>query len=80
MGHIMRFCYKTKNKKWEQTKNAKDDDDYAFVMRNETYSNSMYKWIMNSGAFKHMTLHRTIFHMYEVITPCNIHLGDNNVV
>ena len=79
-GHIARFCYKAKNKEQEQTKNAKDDDDYTFVMRNETHSKSMCKWIMDSGASKHMTLHKAAFDTYEVITPRNVHLDDNNVV
>lgn len=27
-----------------------------------------------------MTLHGTAFHTYEVITPCNVHLDNNNIV
>lgn len=34
---------------------------------------------MKLGASRHMTLHRTAFHMYEAITLHNVHLGDNNV-
>ena len=25
------------------------EDDYVFVMRNETYFNNLYKWIMDFG-------------------------------
>jgi hypothetical protein len=31
-GHIARFCHKPKNKEREQALNAKDDNDYAFVI------------------------------------------------
>lgn len=41
---------------------------------------SVCKWIMASGASKHMTLHRTIFHTSEVITQRNVHLDDNNML
>ena len=44
---ITRFYYKTKNNKQKQTKNAKVDDDYAFVMQNEWHSKIVYKWIMD---------------------------------
>ena len=27
-----------------------------------------------------MTLHKATFDMYEVITPCNVHLDENNIV
>ena len=37
-------------------------------------------WIINLSASKHMTLHKDAFHTYEVITPRNVDLGDNNVV
>lgn len=35
---------------------------------------------MNSGASKHMTSHNATFDMYEVIIPCNVHIGDTSVV
>lgn len=57
-----------------------DDDNYAFVMQNETHFNSVCKCIMDLGASKQMALHRTAFDTYEVITLCNVHLGDNNIV
>ena len=41
------FYYKTKNKERENEKNAKNNDEYAFVMYNGTYSKSVFKWIMN---------------------------------
>lgn len=49
-------------------------------MRNEAHFKSMCKWIMDLGASKHMTSRTTTFEMYEVITPRNVHLGDNNVL
>lgn len=61
-------------------KNAKDNVDYAFVMRNGTHSRNVYKCIMDLRASKHMTLYRAAFDMYEVITPHNVRLGDNNIV
>lgn len=35
---------------------------------------------MDSGALKYMTLHRTISHTYEVITPRNVYLSTNRIV
>ena len=39
-----------------------------------------YKWIMDSGATKYMTSHRTVFDTYEVFTPHNVYLDDKNIV
>ena len=78
-GHIAHFFYKIKNKEQKQTKNARDGDDYAFVMCNETRSNKMCKWIIYLGASKHTTLHIITFDTYEVMTPRNVHLGSHNV-
>ena len=41
-------------------------------MHNEIHFKSMYKWIMDSGASKHMTLHKAAFDTYEVIIPRNM--------
>ena len=49
-------------------------------MRNGAHSKREYKWIMDSEAPKHMTLHRIAFHTYEVITLHYVDLGDNNVL
>lgn len=78
LDYIAQFCYKTKQK--NDTKNAKDDDDSIYVMRNETHSKSICKWIMDSEATKHMTLHWATFNTYKVIAPCHVHLGDDNIV
>jgi hypothetical protein len=34
---------------------------------------------MDSGARKHITLHRAVFDTYEVISPYNIRLGDDSM-
>lgn len=88
-GHIARHCYKAK--KWERdnanqakdkegANHAKDEDDYAFATQDGPYSKSICKWIMDSGATKHMTPYRAAFDTYEVIPPRNVHLGDDSVV
>ncbi len=41
---------------------------------------AIYKWIMDSGATKHMTPHRAAFDTYEVIPTCNVHMGDDSIV
>lgn len=61
-------------------KNVKDNDDYTFVMYNKIHSKSVCKWIMDSRAFKHMTLYRVVFDTYEPITSCNVYLSDSNIV
>ena len=35
---------------------------------------------MDSGAAKHMTLHRVVFDTYEDNVPRNMRLGDDNIV
>lgn len=80
LGYIARFFYKTKNKKWKQVKNMNDDINYVFVMRNETHSKSVRKWIMDLEASKHMTSYKAAFDMYEVITSHNMNISDNRVV
>lgn len=40
----------------------------------------MCKWIMDEGASKRMSSHRTAFDTYEVITSRCVHLDDNSFV
>ena len=74
------FATKQRIRSENKQKNTNDDDDYAFVMCNEPHSNSMWKWIVDSGASKHISSHKAVFDMYKVITPHNVHLDDNNIV
>jgi sarcosine oxidase delta subunit len=67
-SYIAHFCYKEITNRKKKTKNVKEYNDYAFVMENEAHSKSVRKWNMDLGASKHITLHRTAFHTYEVIT------------
>jgi hypothetical protein len=55
-GHIARFCSKAKNNKEKESANkARDDDDYAFATKDGDNCKAICKWIMDSGATKHMT-------------------------
>jgi hypothetical protein len=55
-GHIAQFCFKAKNNKEKENANkAKDDDDYAFATKDGDHCKAICKWIMDSGATKHMT-------------------------
>ena len=78
-GHIARFCYKAKGKEKESANNAKVEDEFAFATKLEAHSMSVCKWIMDSGATKHMTSHRTAFDTYEVICPRDVRLSDGSV-
>ena len=88
-GHFARNCFKPKkserdnanqaNEK-ENANHAKENDDYAFSTQDGPHSKSMCKWILDSGATKHMTPHRAAFDTYEVIPSRNVHLGDDSVV
>lgn len=40
----------------------------------------MCKWIMDSGATKHMTSCKVAFDKYEIIAPSNVHFGDDSIV
>ncbi len=80
-GHIAQFCFKAKNNKEKENANkAKDDDDYAFATKDGDHCKAICKWIMDSGATKHMTPHRVAFDMYEVIPTHNVHMGDDSIV
>jgi transposase InsO family protein len=79
-GHIARFYFKAKNNKEKENANkAKDDDDYAFATKDGDHCKAICKWIMDSGATKHMTPHTAAFDMYEVIPTRNVHMGDNSI-
>jgi hypothetical protein len=82
LGHIARFCFKAKNnnKEKENANKAKDDDDYAFATKHGDHCKAICKWIMDSGATKHMTPHRAAFDMYEVIPTRNVHMGDHSML
>ena len=79
-SHIACFCSKTKNKEQDNEKNAKDNDNYLFIIRNEVHFKSMCKLIIDLGASKHMTLHKATFNTNKVIVPHNVYLGDNSFV
>ncbi len=82
-GHIARFCFKAKNNNNKETENAnkaKDDDDYSFATKDGDHFKAICKWIMHSGATKHMTPHRATFDTYEVIPTRNVHMGDDSIV
>lgn len=40
---------------------------------------SIYKWIMDSEATNHVTLHKMTFDIYEVISPCNMRMSDDSM-
>lgn len=80
LGYITRFSYKTNNNNQENANNIKEDDDYTFVMQHQTHSEIIWKWIMYSGAKKHMTYGRTAFDTYKVIAPFNVCLGDDSIM
>lgn len=50
--HCM-FLLQTKN----EQEYAKVNNNYVFVIRKRAHSMSVYKWIMDSRTFKHMTLY-----------------------
>lgn len=57
-----------------------NNDNYIFLMHNRTHSKSVYKWIMDSGATKHMTSYKDAFDIYEVIVPRYVHFNNDSVV
>ena len=76
----MPHCYKAKYKEWEDAKNTKDEDEFAFGTQHGSHSENVCKWIMDIGATKHMTLYMPTFVTYEVIYSHNVRLGDDSVV
>jgi hypothetical protein len=72
-------CFQLVSNK-ENANKAKDNDDYAFATKDGDHCKAICKWIMDSGATKHMTPHRAAFDMYEVIPTRNVHMGDDNIV
>ena len=77
--YIVQFCYKIKNKEKRNIKNTIEVDIFVFVTQYRMHSKNVCKWIMNSEATKHMTLHRVTFNTYEVISPHNVYLGNDNM-
>ena len=65
---------------FENTKNAKDDDDYTFVICDGAHSKNICKWILDSGPANFMILRRVTFDTYELIVSHNVYLGDDGVV
>ncbi|OAE30473.1 hypothetical protein AXG93_942s1160 [Marchantia polymorpha subsp. ruderalis] len=72
-GHIVRFCYKAKNKEREHAKIVKDDHDFAFTVQHTSYARSMSEWIMDSGATKHMISYWLTFDTYEIYAVNLVH-------
>ena len=68
-----------KNKEKENADNANGENKFTFATQHGAHSRSACKWIMDSEATKHMTLHMMIFDTYEVISPCNMCLGDDSM-
>ena len=69
-----------KNKERENAKNVKNDDDFTFALQHKAHLKSVYKWIMDLEATKHMILYRAAFDTYEVISLYNVRLGNDSVV
>ncbi len=74
------FASNNNNKEKENANKAKDDDDYSFATKDGDHCKAICKWIMDSGATKHMTPHRAAFDTYKVIPTRNVHIGDDNIV
>lgn len=79
-GHITHFCLKAKKKYRENAKNANNNDDYAFVMQHKIHLRSTCKWTIDLDEIKHITLHKAIFGIYELIPPHDLHLDNDSVV
>lgn len=77
--HIVRFYYKIRKEERKYAKNAKEEDKIPFTIHHRAHLMNICKWIMNLEATKYMSSHRAAFHTYEVMFPCNVHLGDNSV-
>ena len=74
------FLLQSKKQRAKKTKNVNTDKVYTFIMRNRAHLKSVCKWIINLETSIHMNLHRAAFNTYEVIAPCNVHLGNNSLV
>lgn len=60
---------------------TKKNDDYPFITQNEAHLETRFKWIIILGALNHMISYRMAFDTYYVvIAPCNIYLGDDNII
>ena len=67
--HIKRFCYKVKNKeRGKMLKMWRTRTNLYLQYNKKMHSRSICKWIMDSKAIKHMTLHKATFYKYEVIS------------
>lgn len=54
-------------------------EEKTWMNDNHAQFKSVYKWIINLEASKHMTLHRVALSIYEVITSRTLYLENNSV-
>jgi hypothetical protein len=72
--------YATKKKqKNDIARSMNENYDFIIGMQHKVHLKRVCKWIMDSGATKHITLHRVSFKIYEVICSCNTRLGEINM-
>jgi CTP:phosphocholine cytidylyltransferase-like protein len=73
-GHFARNCFQDKKNESAYVASKEEMEvEHAFAS-NDGDDNTMAKWIMDSGATKHMSPHRAAFQTYKVISPPrNVH-------
>ena len=77
LGDIARNC---QNKHKANANIARSSDDFAFVVRHGTSNTATTRWIVDSGASRHMTPYKHFFDTYELVSGCKMFMGDNGMV
>ena len=59
---------------------AKTSDNFAFVIRDGASNTTATRWIVDSGALQHMTLHKHFFDSYQLVLGRKMFMSDNGMV
>jgi hypothetical protein len=79
-GHFVKICLKKKSDEKKKTNQACEDHEKMLVAALNANDHTLYDWIVDLGATKHMTFEQEWFTTYERISPRKVFMGDDTIL